>query len=322
MEARARQVPLVVVRRDDRALLLEQRAVAHRAVADADRARARPTGRRARARAARRRRARTPRAAARRSTGTAPGAPAASASSVETPAPRRSSASASPRAAASPMRTPVKLPGPIPTASASRSRGMRAALAQQRVDVLEQRLRARHALAEHLAVVDERARRHLRRRVERQRQHSSIETTLRAPSACRIRTAKRGGGSTPAPASGHSTNAIASSKYGSRSPHSAAETPVEAVEVEVRDLACRARGSGARSCTSGSSRARGRRAPRRRRGRTSSCRLPSSPRHGDDVARARAAPASSRGQRLGLLGRCRPVSATRRSVEFRACLHI
>ena len=36
------------------------------------------------------------------------------------------------------------------------------------------------------------------------------------------------------PASGHSTNAIVSSKYGSRSPHSAALKPDEAVEVEVR----------------------------------------------------------------------------------------
>ncbi len=158
-------------------------------------------------------------------TGSAPGAPAASASSVETPAPGRSSASASPRATASPIRTPVKLPGPIPTASASEVARMRAALPQQRVDVLEQRRGARDALAEHLAVVDERTRRHLRRSVERQRQHSSIETTLRAPPACRKRTEKRGGGSTPAPASGHSTNAIELSKYGSRSPHSAAETP-------------------------------------------------------------------------------------------------
>src|SRR6266536_2487562 len=72
---------------------------------------------------------------------------------------------------------------------------------------------------------DERARRHLRCRVERQRQHSSISTSRRAPPACLKRTAKRAGGKTPSPASGHSTNAIASSKYGSRSPHSAAETP-------------------------------------------------------------------------------------------------
>src|SRR5438128_4903025 len=54
-------------------------------------------------------------------TGVAPGAPAASAARVDTPATGSSSASASPRAVASPTRTPVKLPGPIPTASASRS---------------------------------------------------------------------------------------------------------------------------------------------------------------------------------------------------------
>src|SRR5581483_10257716 len=55
---------------------------------------------------------------------------------------------------------------------------------------------------------------------------SSISTAL-PPSACRKRTSNRGGGSTPSPASGHSTNAIASSKYGSRSPHSADETPAK-----------------------------------------------------------------------------------------------
>src|SRR5581483_8986618 len=56
-------------------------------------------------------------------TGNAPGSPAARASSVETPATGSSHASASPRAAASPIRKPVKLPGPVPTASASRSAG-------------------------------------------------------------------------------------------------------------------------------------------------------------------------------------------------------
>ena len=56
-------------------------------------------------------------------------------------------------------------------------------LAEQGIDVFEQCLRAREPLAEHFAVVDERTRRHLRRSVERQRQHSSIETALRAPSA-------------------------------------------------------------------------------------------------------------------------------------------
>ena len=60
---------------------------------------------------------------------------------------------------------------------------MRTALSQQCVDVLEQRLRARVALTEHFAVIDERTRCHLCCSVERQRQHSSIETILRAPSA-------------------------------------------------------------------------------------------------------------------------------------------
>src|SRR5215218_3268083 len=52
-------------------------------------------------------------------TGSAPGAPAARAASVDTPATGTSSASASTRVAARPIRTPVKLPGPVPTASAS-----------------------------------------------------------------------------------------------------------------------------------------------------------------------------------------------------------
>src|SRR4051794_1808938 len=55
-------------------------------------------------------------------TGSAPGAPAASASRVDTPATGTPSASARPRAVDRPIRTPVKLPGPIPTASASISR--------------------------------------------------------------------------------------------------------------------------------------------------------------------------------------------------------
>src|SRR5207249_8631209 len=102
--------------------------------------------------------------------------------------------------------------------------GMSARLTQQRVDVLEQRLGAGGPLAQHLAVIDQRARRDRGRRVEGQCQHSSISTALPSP-ACRKRTAKRGGGRTPSPASGHSTKAIACSKYGSRSPHSAGETP-------------------------------------------------------------------------------------------------
>ena len=65
---------------------------------------------------------------------------------------------------------------------------MRARLAQQRVDVLEQRLRPRDALAEHLVVVHERTRGDRGRRIESQRQHSSISTAL-PPPACRKRTA-------------------------------------------------------------------------------------------------------------------------------------
>ena len=49
--------------------------------------------------------------------------------------------------------------------------GMRARLAQQGVDVLEHRDRARRALSEHLSVGDERARRDVSRRVEGQDQH-------------------------------------------------------------------------------------------------------------------------------------------------------
>src|SRR3954453_9040047 len=101
---------------------------------------------------------------------------------------------------------------------------VRTGLAQQRVNVLEQHLRPRDALTEHFAVVDERARRDRRRRIESQGQHSSISTALPAP-ACRKRTAKRGAGRMPRPPSGHSTKAIAPSKYGSRPPHSAGETP-------------------------------------------------------------------------------------------------
>ena len=65
---------------------------------------------------------------------------------------------------------------------------MRASLAQQRVHVFEERARTRSTLGEHLAVVDERTRRHIRRSVESQHQHSSIETTLCASPACRKRT--------------------------------------------------------------------------------------------------------------------------------------
>jgi len=54
----------------------------------------------------------------------------------------------------------------------------------------------------------------------------SITTRRVVSPACSSRTVARSGGSPASPASGHSTKTIASSKYGSRSPHSAADTPV------------------------------------------------------------------------------------------------
>ena len=121
------------------------------------------------------------------------------------------------------MRVPVKLPGPVPTASASSVAGVGARLAQQRVDVLEQGRRARDPLAQHLAVADERARRAFSRRVERQDQHVPIRSTNAASAASRriapplgVDVLEADGDAdrrqaAPA-ASGHSTNAIASSK--------------------------------------------------------------------------------------------------------------
>ena len=65
---------------------------------------------------------------------------------------------------------------------------VRASLSEQCVHVFEECARTRSTLGEHLAVVDERTRRHIRRSVESQHQHSSIETTLCASPACRKRT--------------------------------------------------------------------------------------------------------------------------------------
>ena len=57
---------------------------------------------------------------------------------------------------------------PLATADVAR---VLARLPQQRVDVFQQRHRAGRALAQHLAIVDERACRDVSRRVERQDQH-------------------------------------------------------------------------------------------------------------------------------------------------------
>ena len=187
MEAGARQVALVVVRRDDRAALLEQRPVALRAVADAD-------GAFAQRQLLRAEHARLAvqegedlaplRVDDRQRAGSAGGEGGerrdAGAGQVERerePA-RDGEPDADSREAAG-----AETDGePVEVGR------MRAGLAQQRVHVLEQRLRARDALAEQLVVVHERARRDRGRRIEGQRQHSSISTALPAP-ACRKRTA-------------------------------------------------------------------------------------------------------------------------------------
>ena len=121
MEAGTREVARIVVGRDLGAGGFELRSVAKGAVADERlgrklvRARARTSSPSTSANTSRRRAS---------TTGIAPGAPAANASSVETPASGRSSASASARAAAIPMRTPVKLPGPMPTDDRVELRGV------------------------------------------------------------------------------------------------------------------------------------------------------------------------------------------------------
>ena len=123
--------------------------------------------------------------------------------------------------------------------------GPRGRLPEQRVDVLEQRLRHRRALAQHLAVVDEGARGDVSRRVEGQDQHSKAlvaacrrprrrQPAVRSRATCSRRTRARGGGSASTPASGHSTKTIASSKYGSRSPHSAADRPRSGTDRDGR----------------------------------------------------------------------------------------
>ena len=129
----------------------------------------------------------------------------------------------------------MKLPGPIPTASAGDVARMRSRLAHERVDVREQRRRPRDPLAEHLAVVDEGARRAVSRGVEGQDQRHRAQgyVALDRDSPALLvdvlepdgRAHRRQPGR-PA-ASGHSTKTIASSKYGSRSPHSAGETAVK-----------------------------------------------------------------------------------------------
>ena len=98
-----------------------------------------------------------------------------------------------------------------------------AGLLQELLGVLQHPHGSGSSLAEHLAVADERDRRHVGGRVKREDQHLRIglfpglfrrirEQSVYAPPWCRNRTLTRAGGRKPSPASGHSTKTTASSK--------------------------------------------------------------------------------------------------------------
>ena len=230
MEARPRQVALVVVGRHLGARRLEELAVADRAVADAD---VSPASISSSAGAiARRPATKTSRRFA-SITAVAPGAPAASAARVETPAAGTSSASASPRAAASPILIPVKLPGPIPTDEAVESRGCApawrtsASTSASSVEARETRSPSSSPsptsalVARSVAVSKARISGITEGYVALDHDSPALLVDVLQPHG---RPHRR----QPAPAaSGHSTKTIASSKYGSRSPHSAWETAVK-----------------------------------------------------------------------------------------------
>ena len=159
------------------------------------RCRARPAparGRPATARAVLRRR---PPDDARRRPDARPSARRASASSVDTPAPGISSARPSPRANARPIRVLVKLPGPVPTTSASRSAGVDPALAKRSstsptsARAVPQRSPSTRPSSE------EGARRDVSRGVEGEDEHYELRCLLAAPS--RPTRARSGGGRRP-----------------------------------------------------------------------------------------------------------------------------
>ena len=167
VEARARDVALVVVRRHDGAAAARASRGSGRRRPDAERPRLELEVVRRDARGpatnTSRRRASI--------TGQAPGCAAASASSVETPAPGSSSASAEPAR----ERESDSRAGEAARARcrrrARRGRPASSLPREQRVDVLEQRARRPDALAEHAPVVDERARRDVGRGVEGEDEH-------------------------------------------------------------------------------------------------------------------------------------------------------
>ena len=201
-----------------------------------------------------------------------------------------SSASARPLAAARPMRTPVKLPGPVPTTSASTSLGSdrcgeaerrcpraresepsrprrslrrlgRAPSSQRRSPCRKQRARPRCSTVGGLRAL--RRRRDLTRRSIRPRDQEDVA---------------RGAGRTPAPASGHSTNDDSVVEVGLEVAPLGVQTLGEAVEVEVRDVDAVAAITVADRVRRARHRLGRRRGRARRRGRTSSCRRRARPR--------------------------------------------
>ena len=223
MEAGARQVALVLVGRHDGARLLEHVAVAHGAVADA---RSRPGSRSSSAGAI----ARGPGhedLAPRLASITGDRTRSARRERVE----GRDAGGRNVEREREPARDreadpdPGEAARPGPDGEPAQVARVRACLAHERVDVGQQRRRARDALAEHFAVVDERARGALSRGVEGQDQRHGRRLRRRRSrfAAVARRRARAGpmraaGGSPLRAASGHSTKTIASSKYGSRSP--------------------------------------------------------------------------------------------------------
>ena len=238
MEARAREVPLVVVRRHDRA--------------------GSPRGARgSEPRRRRRRRARArPRAAAGSAhdlavdcstktsrrfasiTGIASGAPAASAASVETPATGRSSDEREPARDGEADADAGEAAGADADRERRRARaGSTAARSSSASTSSSTLARVAARSPSTVAVVDERARRDRRRGVEGERQHaveSSIERRLDAPLCAHMHSGRAAAAERPLPprATRRTRRRRRSTARGRPTPRARAR---EAVEVEVRD---------------------------------------------------------------------------------------
>ncbi len=141
----------------------------------------------------------------------------------------------------------VKLPGPVPTTSASRSSGPSMGVSEQRIDVLEQRASDRDPFAEHAAVVDERAGRDVRCRVEGEEEHQSMPSSSAvsaaaisscSPIASRVLEAHRdaGGGKADEPRLGPLDEDDGVLEVGLEVAPLRRREPAEAEEIEVRDV--------------------------------------------------------------------------------------